>query len=568
MGQNGQRNYWRIPASIVNTALISLGFLILIWVNKPLFNLGVPYSHDGGHHLVRLAQYYLSIKEGQLPPRWAGQLNNSFGYPVFDFNYPLANILAYPLVSLDLSVINVYKVLIWLGLLGSFGGAYWLLCQHTSRTAAMVGSLVYVLNPYTANMIYVRGSMGELLAMSTLPWFLWGLTSLVKSKNPQSINKLLTVFFGLMFLLSHNVMAMLFTPIIVIYLIYIGYRDLAKTFRRTWFPILLAGLLSAFFWIPAVGEKSATRLDEVSINTGYRDHFLNPGQLLSGNWGYGFSYKGPVDGLDFSLGLSAILIIFVALVVSFKWRQKKLAFWLLILSGVLYFTLAVSDLWWQMIPLMKFSQFPWRWLLPGQFMVAFVTALLFQETSKWRVYWGLVLALLVIHQIQMAKPADVISKDSQALFYATETTSVLDENMPKWFDKYKAYQLKDEWFKEQVVRGEKESTTAKVAKWTGREHVYELTLTEPDMIVERLAYFVGWETKINGKLITVDYQNPKYPGLVTYNLPTGQYSVKTIFTENTTPRMIGDGLTLLGMGLLIIYSVALWQKSKKLSFTS
>ena len=58
--------------------------LIILW---PLFsNPGFPYTHDGQNHLARLSNYYLALKQGQFPPRWAPNLDAGLGYTSLNFN--------------------------------------------------------------------------------------------------------------------------------------------------------------------------------------------------------------------------------------------------------------------------------------------------------------------------------------------------------------------------------------------------------------------------------------------------------------------------------------------------
>lgn len=59
---------------------LSIAFLLLF---KPYLHTGFPYTHDGENHLARFANYKLALKEGQFPPRWAPNLMNHSGYPVF-----------------------------------------------------------------------------------------------------------------------------------------------------------------------------------------------------------------------------------------------------------------------------------------------------------------------------------------------------------------------------------------------------------------------------------------------------------------------------------------------------
>lgn len=75
---------------ILNNILIF--FLLLIFSFPAVKSLLAPggfTSHDLTHHVIRQISMDKLLSEGQFPPRWSGELNNGYGYPVFLFNYPL-----------------------------------------------------------------------------------------------------------------------------------------------------------------------------------------------------------------------------------------------------------------------------------------------------------------------------------------------------------------------------------------------------------------------------------------------------------------------------------------------
>ena len=51
----------------------------------PLFFSGLPHGNDIGLELIRLTEYQRALADGQLPPRWAENLEGGFGYPIFNF---------------------------------------------------------------------------------------------------------------------------------------------------------------------------------------------------------------------------------------------------------------------------------------------------------------------------------------------------------------------------------------------------------------------------------------------------------------------------------------------------
>ena len=76
--------------SLVVLVFACVCFLRQLWLP------GFPYTHDGENHLARIANYAVALRQGQFPPRWAPSFWAGYGYPVFNFNYPLLNIAAVP----------------------------------------------------------------------------------------------------------------------------------------------------------------------------------------------------------------------------------------------------------------------------------------------------------------------------------------------------------------------------------------------------------------------------------------------------------------------------------------
>ncbi|MCG2691460.1 hypothetical protein L6272_01390, partial [Microgenomates group bacterium] len=81
-------------------------------------------GHDSVAHLVRLYQYDLALKDGQLPPRWAGGLLAGRGYPVFIFAYPLPYFIAEAFHLIGFSLAVAIKLTFVLSYLVSIIGMY------------------------------------------------------------------------------------------------------------------------------------------------------------------------------------------------------------------------------------------------------------------------------------------------------------------------------------------------------------------------------------------------------------------------------------------------------------
>ena len=71
--------------------------LIIILSIIPVFSLlnpGLPITHDGQDHVARIANFYQNLTEGNIIPRWAGNLNWGYGHPILEFLYPLPSYFA------------------------------------------------------------------------------------------------------------------------------------------------------------------------------------------------------------------------------------------------------------------------------------------------------------------------------------------------------------------------------------------------------------------------------------------------------------------------------------------
>ena len=138
-------------------------FLILISVIalRELFQSNFYTSHDGTHQVVRLYYFDKLIKEGQIPPRWVGDLMNGFGYPLFIFSYQMPWLIAEPIHLLGTSVFDSIKITFLLTYIFSGIAMYIFLTRIFGRWEAVAGTIIYLFAPYRFSNIFVRGAIGD-----------------------------------------------------------------------------------------------------------------------------------------------------------------------------------------------------------------------------------------------------------------------------------------------------------------------------------------------------------------------------------------------------------------------
>jgi len=151
--------------------LTALGLL----ASLPLFSDFILCGDDIHFHLARLEGIYQGIASGDFPVRIMPQQMSGYGtitgamYPQL-FLYPAAM-----LRFLGVSLMLCYKLLITaINIATAFSSYYGVKNISKSRDIALWSSILYTLSAYRLCNVYVRGALGESLAMIFLPLVLWG----------------------------------------------------------------------------------------------------------------------------------------------------------------------------------------------------------------------------------------------------------------------------------------------------------------------------------------------------------------------------------------------------------
>ena len=140
----------------------------------PFLKPGLPKTHDGIWAVIRLAEMHREVREGQIPPRWAGFLNHGYGYPLFLFTYPLPYYAGEILHAAGFGVVDAMKILFILTIAGSALTFYIFARSVWGIWGALLSTTLYLYAPYRLVNLYTRGSIGELAAGVFFPWLFFG----------------------------------------------------------------------------------------------------------------------------------------------------------------------------------------------------------------------------------------------------------------------------------------------------------------------------------------------------------------------------------------------------------
>ena len=415
--------------------------------------------------------------------------------------------------------------------------------------------------PYWWTALWYRGSIGEMLMFWWLPVVAWQIERLHARRflALPSLALSLAAFF-----LVHNVMVLFVSPIVIAYACWRLWPRVEKTSASNIYQCfgrsnLAQGLLAAvlglglslWFWLPAFFEKQWVILDGAGLNQEYQQHFVASRQILTANIHSGFSYAGQVDGLSFGLGLVFDLVLGVS--VWLTWRSRQSFYYPRL--GVTLTALTLFLLWWQTsssqwlwsgLPLVNFIQFPWRLGLLTQWLLIVQMVNLTAGKSRGNYWWLGVILLQLLLMIRVWPQIFFERTREDYLFYSMSTTTS-GENTPKTF----VFDISREASREPQIASGSGRLTQIESLQTGQTQ-YRLECNDRCLMIEHAAYFPGLVTTID-RQVTKNVDDDVIQGRVGYWVPAGEHEIQTSWRENTTARLVGDGLSLLSlMGLIFV----------------
>jgi hypothetical protein len=510
-----------------------IGFFIVLFLAfiavLAYFSRGFIPTHDGEYHIIRFAEFDRMIRSGYLFPRWAPTLNSGYGLPLFEFMYPLVNYIASGLHTLGMGFVESFKTSMGLGYLVSTIFCYLWLRKRFGVFAAVAGTIAGSFVPYWFVELFVRGVVGEAWAIAILFATLY----FVEISAP-----LLFSITVALLVLSHNILAMLFFPVIIIYILY---RQNWK-----WFLYLLLGTgLSAWFWLPAVFESKYMQ----GLNTvNFRDHFATLSELLIPSWGTEFSSVQGGNKMSYQIGIGPLLWILAGSYLAIFRKRKEQIVLLLCIVTAISLTLSYTLPIWNILPVLQFAQYPWRLLVYLIPFIAYLAALSAVAIKKrWVIY--LLIALSVVCSISYTRGAVYQPRTDEhyltKLNFTDGTSSMGNALSTKW----------TEW---KQVRPQAPITDLNDGKLS-YETIYERYLDKkyhisfPDSQTARIhiLYFPGWQVTLDGAPISINYSKN---GTIDVTVPAGDHVLRVFMTE-TPIRIASDVLSVFLLASTLIWGI-------------
>lgn len=453
-------------------------------------------THDGEYHIIRFWQFFTMLSSGTFFPRWAPDLNNGYGVPLFTFQYPFPNYVGSILHLLGLSFVDSVKWTLGIGYLIAVTMSFVWLRRIFGKPAAVIGAITGAFVPYWFVDLYIRGAVGEV----------WGIAWVMASMAAVAAGKKIWIALSVFFLVvSHNIMALLFVPMIGLY-------ALVKNVALV--PAVMLGIgMASYFWMPALYEQQFIQgLSPVNIF----EHFPDVSQLLIPSWGSGF--RGATGGgneMSYQIGIVPLMLLisagFLAVTGRGKQYKKETLYALIVCYGAVVCMLPVSQLLWRILPLAHFIQYPWRLLSVVLIMVPVIAS---QVAARYRFGWGIALCA-VLFAYGYSRPVTYEPRtDSYYLSHeslAKGTSSLGNAFQTQWFTSGNSTMPHEAVLSSGLVRVRREAPTV---------FSLDISASGAGTLIMPVAYYPGWVLAISGD---TRIGMPDAQGLLTFSMPEGKY---------------------------------------------
>ncbi|PWU24047.1 hypothetical protein C5B42_00825 [Candidatus Cerribacteria bacterium 'Amazon FNV 2010 28 9'] len=535
-----------------------------------VFHSGFFVPHDFTH-AARIAEMNRSLLSGEFPVRWSQNFGFGYGMPLFNFYAPLPYYVAQIPYMLGLGAVNSIKFLYILSALFAFFSMYLFSSVWWGKKGGLVSAIVFSFSTYRALDLYVRGDIGEVWAMSLLPFVLFGITQLIRGKK---WGGLITCVSLAAVLLSHNLTGLICLPFVGVFAIVVAlieHRIFLVAFKRlvTSLLILIFGIgLSGFYIIPGFFEKQFTRVAQ-TITVGYFDfhnHVLIVRQLLFGKWGYGASYPYPYSGLSFVIGIGTLFLVGLAVIGLLKATSKQRLFFVLCacLCGLTTFMSLNKSIWiWEHIDVLKYMQFPWRFLLFSHVFIALLAggSVFVRKIHPFLFLFVLLgLGIMLVQQSKDFTPEKFVTDSQAQQVYYTDPISI-QAQMSKTLNDYLPPSIVGNELlplQENRLVIEKGKGEISFVKNVPSDIVAAAACEDTCVLQVNLFQFPGWRAIIDGKSQHLS-QNSSFP-IYSLTVSKGNHLIE-VRLQNTPIREVSNIISLGSVSCLVLY--CFWMRKRK-----
>jgi len=506
------------------TILVLISLLPVI----SMFRSGIYESGDFTIHIYRSIEFYRSLSEGHILPSWAAGLNETYGYPLFIFNYTLPYYLICLFHFLGLSFVSSLKV--FLGLNFILSGIFMYIVSKKlfkNDLSAFLTSIFYLFAPYHLIDIHYGIAVGEVLIFTIMPALFYLLILSLERRN--------LIIFGslslatLLLITSHVLMGFLVIGLFGFYFLF-SY-PLLQNFKISAFifsSLLLGFLGSVYIWLAPIILTKYTIMANLTESVQQFPSSLFT-DLIYSPWKYGFLFQGPLGQINSPLGYAQIACICIAIYMIFTDKiQKKyrnnILFWTISLAIVLFFLSPFSIFIWKAVDSPILSSLPHRLNIFAAFLTSIIAGFIVIFFNRRR---AIILALIFIAIFS------TILNWGQRRVIESMGDYALISNLPNstkeaeghWYANTRWRSFKNQWF-QTLPKSHIAPTNGKIdikeLRRNSTTHTYLIKTKDDVLLQESTLYFPGWNVYDNEEIIPVQ---PGNEGIISFKIKKGLHYI-------------------------------------------
>ncbi len=547
---------------------------------------------DSPFLLQRLQQLETAVLEGHFPVRWMPDANYGYGYPFFNYYAPLSIYITLIFRLIGFSYVSSIQLSQLAGFLTAAWGMFHLARRwFKNEWAGLLAAAAYTFAPFHMVNVYTRGdSLAEFWAMAFYPLVIlaaegvasgeWRVTS-----RWQRVAMLALAYAGL--ILSHNISALIFSPFLLLYILLLWARHSQFTIHNSRFTIhnssfiihysaalLLAFALSAWFFVPAILEKSLAQLGPVTEGYFHFSNHFRSGDLVQRS--FLFDYN-PDGGAAFAMGLVQTVTAVLGLIALYINRRREarinadntlspLHLFIPLSLLIATFMITPPSQWlWEHLPLLPFTQFPWRFLSVQAFAAALAAGGL--ALLPWRrAIAPLGVALLAAAGLGSLQTDYLVLGDGDVTavhlaqyewFTGNIGTTVSAEYLPHTV---RPRPYTSQWLaagQRDAVRAlSGELLSARRTNERMTRQIWQVETAVPATLVFPTMQWPGWVGEIDGERVAI--RPSPGSGLITLDVPAGAHAI-TLKLTRTPVRLAAELLSLIALAVTIWLIIRDWR---------